>query len=847
MRAWLWTIVICGGLSGCGDDDVVAPDSGPSDAGAHDASVDARTPTPLSVRAAGPAGAIVLDTDPLAFHVEKTDGTVVVMSAGSSGFELGTAGGGDARYHDPLVARPVGITYAPVDRGVERTSATTAVLEDAGGRRVRVTVEAPADRPGVYHLRFEKDAGVTDVALVRLALAASPGAYLGLGERFDGADARGKIIPMQFAFGGRASGTNERHVPVPLLVSSGGWGMFVQTREAGGFDVGATDPAEVRSTFEGGVLDAWFYVDPDPNQVVAKYAQQFGLPRLPPRWAFAPMHWRDEWADRAELEGDADAVRSEDNPCTTIWIDNPWQVSYNDLTFNETQFPDPPGLMAGLRRKGFVPLMWSTAYLDGVDDGATPANAAETLFVTARDNGWLVTQSAARGVYLSPAAPGANGAMVDFTSAAAMDMWVSRLRPLVAMGVRAFKLDYYEDIFPEVFGVRPDFHFSDGRTERELHGVFNTLFHTAYRRALDEGAGADGGFLFVRGSAWGGQTIADLIWPGDLDNDLREAGTTEVGGLPAAISAAQTLASSGFPTFSPDTGGYRGGMPTRESLLRWAELTTFLPIQQLGGDGAHHNPWLYDAEAGALWHRLTRIHMDLVPYLRMNALRASRTGYPPVSAPALAFPEDAGSVADPYAYMLGPDIFVAPTWQPGATTRAVHLPPGEWVHWFTGVRTTGPADLTVDAPLGQTPAFVRVGAIVPMLPEDLDTLVDADAPVVDPADRPYLRAWILPAGDRTIETEEGIGLRVARTATDVTLEVTPTAAGLDDLRMRIALDGASPAIATVTSVTDGSTAVTMAATADSVRAGCDGVCWFRDGTTLWLSARRRTASTIVVR
>jgi len=488
-----------------------------------------------------------------------------------------------------------------------------------------------------------------------------------------------------------------------------------------------------------------------------------------------------------------------------------------------------------------------TAYLDGVDDGATPANAAETLFVTARDNGWLVTQSAARGVYLSPAAPGANGAMVDFTSAAAMDMWVSRLRPLVAMGVRAFKLDYYEDIFPEVFGVRPDFHFSDGRTERELHGVFNTLFHTAYRRALDEGAGADGGFLFVRGSAWGGQTIADLIWPGDLDNDLREAGTTEVGGLPAAISAAQTLASSGFPTFSPDTGGYRGGMPTRESLLRWAELTTFLPIQQLGGDGAHHNPWLYDAEAGALWHRLTRIHMDLVPYLRMNALRASRTGYPPVSAPALAFPEDAGSVADPYAYMLGPDIFVAPTWQPGATTRAVHLPPGEWVHWFTGVRTTGPADLTVDAPLGQTPAFVRVGAIVPMLPEDLDTLVDADAPVVDPADRPYLRAWILPAGDRTIETEEGIGLRVARTATDVTLEVTPTAAGLDDLRMRIALDGASPAIATVTSVTDGSTAVTMAATADSVRAGCDGVCWFRDGTTLWLSARRRTASTIVVR
>lgn len=842
MRTLLGTVLLLGCVTGCGDDDIVGNDAGPADAAR-----DARAPTPLSLRAEGPEGVLVLDTDPLSFHVERTDGTVVVASAAGSGLELGTAGGGDVRFHDPLAARPLGITYAPVDLGVEQTSGTTAVLEDAAGRRVRVTLEAPADRPGVYHLLFEKEPGVTDVALVRLALEASPGAYLGLGERFDGADARGKIIPMQFSLGGRASGTNERHVPVPLLVSSSGYGMFVQTREAGGFDVGATDATQVRSTFEGGVFDAWLYVDSDPNEVVAKYARQFGLPRLPPRWAFAPMHWRDEWADRAELEGDADAVRSEGNPCSTIWIDNPWQTSYNDLTFDETRFPDPPGLLAGLRRKGFVTLMWSTAYLDAVADGAAATNPAETLFVTARDNGWLVTQGASRGVYISPAAPGANGAMLDFTSAAAMDMWVERLRPLVAMGVRAFKLDYFEDVFAETFNTRPDFHFSDGRTERELHGVFNTLLHTAYRRALDEGAGADGGFLFVRGSAWGGQTVADLVWPGDLDNDLREAGTTEVGGLPAAVSALQTLASSGFPTFAPDTGGYRGGMPTRESLLRWAELTTFVPIQQLGGDGAHHNPWLIDAEAGAIWHRLTRIHMDLVPYLRMSALRASTTGYPPVSAPALAFPSDAASAADPYAFMLGPDIFVAPTWQPGATTRSLHLPPGEWVHWFSGVRTTGPADITVDAPIGETPAFVRVGAIVPMLPEDLDTLVDADPPVVDPADRPYLRAWILPSGDRTIDTEEGIRLRVARTATDVTLEVTPSATGLDDLRMRISLDGASPVITSITSVTDGGAAVPAAATADAVRAGCDGACWFRDGATLWLSTRRRATSTIVVR
>ena len=212
--------------SGCGDDDGAAV--GDAGVGGGDGSLDARAPTPLSLRAVGPAGAIVLDSDPLSFHVERSDGTVVVMSVASGGFQLGTAGGGDARYHDPVAPRPVGVSYVPVDLGVTRTSDTTAVLSDASGRRVRVTLEAPMDRPGAYHMRFEKEPDVIDVALVRLVLASEPGSYLGLGERFDGADARGKIVPMQFGIGGRTSGTNEHHVPVPLLVSSQGWGWFVE-------------------------------------------------------------------------------------------------------------------------------------------------------------------------------------------------------------------------------------------------------------------------------------------------------------------------------------------------------------------------------------------------------------------------------------------------------------------------------------------------------------------------------------------------------------------------------------------------------------------------------------------
>ena len=153
----------------------------------------------------------------------------------------------------------------------------------------------------------------------------------------------------------------------------------------------------------------------------------------------------------------------------------------------------------------------------------------------------------------------------------------------------------------------------------------------------------------MRGSAWGGQSVADIVWPGDLDNDLREGLGEEVGGLPGAVTALVSLAASGFPSFASDTGGYRGGMPTRETLLRWAEHTAFTPFLQLGGAGEHHNPWLYDTEAGAIYQRLARAHMDLVPYFRMYAIRASTSGRPPLAHAALAFPRDPGSRGDPYA------------------------------------------------------------------------------------------------------------------------------------------------------------------------------------------------------
>lgn len=827
---------------GCGDD--AASDAGTADGGRDggtpaESGVDAGPSTPLELEVGDGTHTLRLRTDPLRLTLERADGSVVVASA-EHALALGAAPGGDERYHSPLEAAPRQVTWTDADHGVAATSATEGVVGDGDGRRVAIELTSPS--PGVFRVHARGAERTDDVALARLRLAADDGAVHGLGERFGRPDARGTIVPMQLALGGTTSGTNEHHVPVPFLVSTHAWGLFVRSREAGAFDVGATDPTQVWATFEGDALDAWLFVADTPAEVIAAYTRQTGLPRLPPRWAFAPMHWRNEWPDGATLREEMARIRTEGVPCTSLWIDNPWQTSYNDHVFDEARFPEPATMLADMRDAGYVPLVWSTPYLDHVADGDAPTNRAEELYLEARDRGLLVKVGDAP--FVGPSSPGAAGAMMDFTNAEAVEFWRDVIDPVVELGVRAFKLDFAEDVLVEALGVRLGLRFSDGTTEREGHSLYPQLYHAPYRAALDELGGDDGGFLLVRASSWGGQTVADVIWPGDLDNDLREGLGGEVGGLPAAIVALQSLSASGFPAFGSDTGGFRGGMPEREALLRWAEHTAFTPILQLGGAGEHHSPWLYDAEAGAIYRTLARAHMDLVPYLRGLAVRASETGAPPVLSPALAYPEDRDGWADPYAYLLGEDLFVAPVVAPGATTRDLHLPPGTWIHWFTGESFDGARDVTVDAPLGAPPVFVRRGAILPLSPPDLDTLVEVDPPLVGPSARPFLRAWILPEGERSVTTEEGVTVAVTPDPGGLTVGVTP--GEISDLRARIELAHAAPDLTGVAEVRLDGSPVTPSG-AEAVRAGCDGVCWAREGDVLWLSVRRDASTTVELR
>jgi alpha-D-xyloside xylohydrolase len=67
-------------------------------------------------------------------------------------------------------------------------------------------------------------------------------------------------------------------------------------------------------------------------------------------------------------------------------------------------------------------------------------------------------------------------------------------------------------------------------------------------------------------------------------------------------------------------------------------------------------------------------------------------------------------------YLLGPDLLVAPMFEPRGQ-RDIYLPAGGWYDYWTDQRLDGARWITYEAELETLPLFVRAGAVIPMGPE----------------------------------------------------------------------------------------------------------------------------------
>jgi alpha-glucosidase (family GH31 glycosyl hydrolase) len=278
---------------------------------------------------------------------------------------------------------------------------------------------------------------------------------------------------------------------------------------------------------------------------------------------------------------------------------------------------------------------------------------------------------------------------------------------------------------------------ANGMDGTEMHNLYPVQYHCAawdfsarQRRPLAR---------FQRSGYTGAAPCAQIVWGGDP--------TTSFGfdGLRSAVTNALTMGLSGISTWGSDIGGFFALGATHlspELLKRWVQFGAVSGVMRTQANGiaipSKDRPQIWDEDQIGNWRRYAKLRTQLYPYLVAADRDYRRTGLPIMRHLMLAYPNDSRAAAADTEFLFGPDLLAAPVVDEGVTTREVYLPRGRWVDLWRSVRyraagdgglrlgaaklLRGKRDRTLPAPLNQLPLLARAGAILPLLPPDVDTL-----------------------------------------------------------------------------------------------------------------------------
>jgi alpha-D-xyloside xylohydrolase len=566
----------------------------------------------------------------------------------------------------------------------------------------------PADidglgRPAVPSLGFVEHKGT--ISLITTSFRLHPGEHLsGLGEKFTSLDKCGQRI-ISWTQDALGSTSERSHKNIPFLWSSRGYGLFIDSSARIIWDLGTTSCQSAVISVEDRILDLYLIYGPTPAKILERYATLTGRAPVPPKWTFGLwLSSGGTYRTQQDLGKLVHGLDVHEFPADVIHIDTWWmkERKYCDFQWNSETFSRPEALIESLHRRGLKLSLWEHPYISVESD----------LFALGREKGYFVRRPDGEvyvidyGLSLAPPPGGrlrlaeeddswnARAAIVDFPNPEAAAWYKELHRPILRMGVDAFKTDFGEDI-PE------DAVFHNGLTGAVMHNLYPLLYNRTVFEVVQEEKGC--GVVWAR-SAFAGSQQYPLVWSGDPAADFASLACTIRGGLSAGMS--------GLPFWSNDIGGYRG-TPSAELYVRWAQFGLFCSHSRMHGDGPRE-PWHFGEEALEIVRRYAHLRYELFPYFYSTAREAGFKGLPVIRGLPLAFPDDPNGFDKDFEFMLGPWILVAPVVEPGGRCT-VYLPEGEWFNFWTGRAHVGPKILRFRAALDLLPLYIRGGAIIPKM------------------------------------------------------------------------------------------------------------------------------------
>ena len=577
--------------------------------------------------------------------------------------------------------------YARVEGGHRYTSAAGSVsilvspwrieLRDASGRLLtstQHTTDFTSTLVPALPFSFIRRSSDYSRSLAAVLSLSPEERIVGGGESFTRLDKRGQRLVL-WANDANGAETDRMYKPIPFLMSSRGYGLFVHTSAPATFDIGSSFHGSNALLLGDDELDLFVFLGA-PKDILGEYTRLTGKAPMPPLWSFGFWMSRITYFSEDEVRTVAGKLRDNAIPSDVIhldtgWFETDWRCDYE---FSPTRFRDAGKMIADLKKEGFHVSLWQLPYF-------VPKNR---LFPEILEKGLAVRDGKGQLPY--------EDAVLDFSNADTVRWYGEKIAALLRMGVGAIKVDFGEAA--PLTGL-----YASGRSGFYEHNYYPLRYNKAVAEMTREVTGES--IIWAR-SAWAGSQRYPVHWGGD-------AAATDIG-MASTLRGGLSLGLSGFTFWSHDIGGFASRTP-EDLYRRW------LPFGMLSSHSRSHGtppkePWEYGKEFTDVFRRAVELKYRLMPYVYAQASDASQRGLPMLRALLVEYPDDAGSWLVEDEYLFGSDILVAPLMETGATRRAVYLPPGEWIDYQSGRSYAGGWHVIEGGTLSVV-MLVRAGAAIP--------------------------------------------------------------------------------------------------------------------------------------
>lgn len=543
---------------------------------------------------------------------------------------------------------------------------------------------------------------------VRLITKLHPEEHIcGLGERAGSLNLRpGKYTSWNSDIGGNYStGDDPLYIGTPVYLSISTNGIYLVFFENSYKSAYKIDD-QFEATFDGGII-RYYVIFGSLSTIYDQLSILIGKPSLPPRWVLGYHQCRWGYRSEAEIRKVVQGFEQHNFPISAIHLDIDYMDGFRVFTIDSNRFPNMKMLSKELLAKG-IHLVASVnpavkidhnywIYTDGVENDVFCKLPDKKMLKGVSWPGWCV--------------------FPDFTNPETRLWWQDFYQYYLDNGISGIWHDMNE---PASFLVRGDMtlpsatlHSMDGHNSdhHEAHNLYGLLMNQSGYEGLRKYSPTKRPWIFSR-SGWAGLQKYAWNWTGDIASSWESLKQT----IPTLLG----LGISGHAFSGADIGGYSGN-PDAELYLRWFQMSTFFPLFRTHSaiGSKPREPWVYGEKTSSIIRNYLKLRYRLIPYLYTLFMDTVNAGMPPLRPLFWNDPSNSRLWDIDDEFLLGEELLIAPVIYPGAYTRKVTLPAGQWYSFWDDEQFIGDTDIEVKVNVDNIPVFIKAGTVLPLEEEQV--------------------------------------------------------------------------------------------------------------------------------